>query len=91
MARISVKRSHGLARDDVRVRIEAMADKLAQRLGGTWQWQGDEAVSEVRGIQARVGYDESTVSVDIALPLAMKPLQRKLESKVDEYLGRLLD
>jgi putative polyhydroxyalkanoate system protein len=90
MGRISVRRDHGLEGDEVRVRIETMANKLAQRLGGSWHWQGDEAVSEVRGIQARVGYDESSISVDIALPRLMSPLQRKLESKVDEYLERLL-
>lgn len=86
MADISLKREHGFEDpDDVRSRIEGLADKLADRLGGTWSWQGDRAVCEARGAKAKVGYDETSISIDISLPLMLRPLRSRLESKIDEY------
>ena len=88
MADISMRRDHDLEPDAVRSRIEGLADRLSERLGGTWQWQGDEAVCEARGAKARVGFDETTISLDVKLPLMLRPLKGKLEAKVEEYFDR---
>ena len=89
MGEISMKRSHGFeSPDDVRSRIEGLADKVADRLGGSWCWEGDEAVCRARGAVARVGYDEKDVAIDVSLPLMLRPLRGKLESKIEEYFGR---
>lgn len=86
MADISFKREHGFEDpDDVRSRIEGLAEKLAERLGGSWTWQGDRAVCEARGAKADVGYDDKSISIDISLPLMLRPLRSRLESKIDEY------
>ena len=90
MAQISMKRAHDLETQEVRVRIERLANKIGDRIGGTWEWQGDEVVSEARGVKARVGYDECSISVEVSLPTAMRPCRRKLEVKIDEYLVRFL-
>jgi hypothetical protein len=42
MSDIHMKRAHDLAPQEVEARIE----KLADRLGGTWCWEGTEAVCE---------------------------------------------
>jgi putative polyhydroxyalkanoate system protein len=91
MAEISMKRAHALEKQEIRDRIERLADKISGRIGGSWDWQGDEIVSEARGAKARVGYDASSISVEISLPRSMRPFRRKLESKIDEYLIRFLD
>ncbi len=91
MARISMKRAHTLEKQEVRARIETLAQKISDRVGGEWDWQGDTVVSEARGVTARVAYDEQFVSVDVSLPIAMRPFRRKLESKIEEYLVRYLD
>lgn len=88
MADISMKRSHDLEPDEVRSRIEGLAEQLANRLGGRWRWQGEEAVCEARGAKARVNYDASSISLDVSLPLILRPLRGKLESKVEEYFER---
>ena len=88
MAEISMRRPHDLEPDDVRSRIEGLADRLADRLGGSWCWQGDEAVCEARGAKARVGYDTDSIFLDVSLPLMLRPLRGKLEAKVEEYFDR---
>ena len=89
MAEISLKRNHGCnGQDDVRSRIEGLAEKVAGRLGGSWRWDGDAAVCEARGAKARVGYDEEEISIDVNLPLMLRPLRGKLEAKIEEYFER---
>jgi putative polyhydroxyalkanoate system protein len=88
MAEISISREHGLCEKDVRGRIEELADKISGRLGGTWSWQGDQAVCEAHGACARVGYDARSISVEVSLPRMMKPFSRKLEAKIIEYFDR---
>ena len=86
MPEIKMTRRHALAPSELRDRIGELADKISGRLGGSWNWEGEVAVCESRGAKARVGYDDSSISVEISLPKAMKPFRRKLEAKIDEYL-----
>jgi len=88
MADISMRRGHDLSSEQVQARIEKLAEKLVDRLGGSWCWQGDTAVCELRGAKARVGYDERSISLEVTLPLMMKPLRGRLENKVEEYFER---
>ena len=91
MAEIMMKRAHSLDADEIRRRIGGLADKISKRLGGSWDWQGDEAFCEAHGAKARVGYDADSISVEISLPKRMRPFRRKLEAKIDEYLVGFLD
>jgi putative polyhydroxyalkanoate system protein len=89
MAEISLKRKHAFDDpQDVRSRIEGLAEKVSDRMGGSWCWQGDEAVCEARGAEARVAYNADEISIDVSLPLMLRPLRRKLEEKIEEYFER---
>lgn len=88
MSDISMKRKHGLDEDEVRERIAKVADKVSDRVGGSWDWQGDEAVCEARGVKARVCYDEKEVSMHVSLPMLLRPMRGKLEAKIAEYFDR---
>ncbi len=91
MAEIEIKRSHQLKVAEIRGRIAGLADKICDRLGGSWDWQGDDAICEARGAKARVGYDDRSIIVEISLPKSMLPFRRKLVEKIDEYLMGFLD
>jgi putative polyhydroxyalkanoate system protein len=92
MAEIKMQRRHDCRDlDDVRSRIEGLADRVSQRIGGTWSWEGNEAVCESRGAEARVGFDEENVSIEISLPLMLRPLRVKIEAKIEEYYGRYFE
>jgi putative polyhydroxyalkanoate system protein len=91
MPEISMSRKHGLNEKDVRVRIEELADKISGRLGGTWSWQGDQAVCDSPGARARVGYDAQSILLEVSLPRMMRPFSGKLEAKIVEYFDRYFD
>ena len=88
MSDISMKRKHGLDESVVRERIEKVAEKISERLGGTWDWDGNEAVCEARGAKARVGYDNEEVSMNVSLPRLLRPMRGRLEAKTEEYFDR---
>ncbi len=88
MSDISMKRKHGLDEAEVRERIEKVADKISDRIGGSWDWDGDEAVCVARGAKARVGYTDEEVSMDVSLPMLLRPMRGKLEAKIAEYFDR---
>ena len=88
MPEISMSREHGLKEKDVRGRIEALADKISDRLGGGWSWQGDQAVCKAHGACARVGYDAQSILIEVSLPRLMRPLRGKLEAKINQYFDR---
>ena len=73
---------------DVSLELCGKARELADRLGGSWDWDGDTAVCESRGAKARVGYDDANVWLDLSLPLMLKPLRRTIQTKVEEILDR---
>ncbi|MBY0399330.1 polyhydroxyalkanoic acid system family protein [Myxococcota bacterium] len=88
MAQIQMKRSHALGAEKARGQIELLADRMAERLGGAWRWQGERAVCEARGARACVFYDATTVSIEVDLPLMLRPMKSVLESKLEEYFQR---
>jgi putative polyhydroxyalkanoate system protein len=89
MPEISMRRKHGFTDpDDLKSRIEGLADRVSERLGGQWHWQGEEAICEAGGARACVGYDDEEIRIDVTLPLMLRPLRSKLEAKIDEYYAR---
>ncbi len=88
MSDISMRCEHTLSPDEARENLEKLAIKLADRMGGSWKWEGDVVVCESRGASARVGYDESSISVDVTLPRAFKPFRHRLEKKIDESFDK---
>ena len=88
MAQIEMKRSHALGAEKVRNQIELLVAELAERLGGSWRWQGDRAICEARGAKACVAYDAETISIEVDLPFVMRPLRRVLEAKIQDYFAR---
>ena len=88
MAQISMKRTHALGAEQARGQIERLADRMAERLGGVWHWQGERAICEARGARACVFYDATTVSIEVDLPFVMRPMRGLLEAKLEEYFQR---
>ncbi len=88
MAQISMKRTHALGAEQARGQIEQLAERMAEKLGGDWRWQGERVVCEARGARASVFYDATTVSIEVDLPFVMRPMRGLLEAKLEEYFQR---
>jgi putative polyhydroxyalkanoate system protein len=95
MPTIEVRRSHVLPKEEARKRAEDLARSLEQKLGLEWRWEGDRIVfgasgGVAKGTQGAVHVGEKEVRVEIDLPLLLRVMKGKVESKVQEKLDKLL-
>lgn len=91
MAEIHVKRSHGLAHDEAKRSVQAVADKLKGDLGARYHWAGDSLRFECPGAEGKIDVlpTEITVSVKLSwmLSAACGRIERSIEGYLDQYLG----
>ncbi|HSG91223.1 MAG TPA: polyhydroxyalkanoic acid system family protein, partial [Pseudomonadales bacterium] len=83
MADIHITRRHGLANEAAaRTEIEALAEELVRRFGGSWAWRGPVATCDIRGARGEVSCEGDRVVMKVTLPLLMKALRGPLESEI---------
>ena len=94
MATIEIRKPHNLGRDAARAKAEEIANRLKEKLSLDWQWEGDSVLFEAKGGKAKgakgtlvVTASEITVNVD--LPLLLRPLKGMVESKIREKLDAI--
>lgn len=95
MSTIRIHRRHELSEDLVRSRAEQFARKIQERLQVAWHWEGEHLLLKAppgpaRGAHGRVTMTPRNVSIEIALPLALRPVKSLVESKLQQKLDLLL-
>ncbi len=87
MAHIEVSQSHSLDIPEVKSRMEAVQAELTAKYGLEFTWQSDALVKvSGRGVKGTITVDASTVDVKIDLPLVLRPLKGKIDSRLREQL-----
>jgi putative polyhydroxyalkanoate system protein len=89
MATIDVTRNHTLGKDEAKKRANQVLDRLKDGYGIKGTWAGDkfDITAPAKGTFT---VSESSVRVEIDLPLMMRPLKGKIEEKVHQELDRSL-
>lgn len=95
MSTIDVRREHTLPKEEARKRAEELAQSMKQRFDLEWHWQGDRILFEAprgaaKGTRGTVDVSEKEVRVQIDLPLFLRVMKTKVESKVHEKLAKVL-
>lgn len=88
MADLSLSRAHRLGDDELRRRVEGLAQKLVARYGGQYQWQ-DTAVHYRRGggVAAVILCGPESIRIDVTLG----PLMGFLRTTIERELTAALD
>lgn len=96
MADISVRRAHGMSKDEAKVKVESIVSEVKEEfssLVNEIKWNGDKTEAKVKGkaFTGEFKVDESDVSIDIDLSFIARPFKGKVESRInsrmDEYFG----
>jgi putative polyhydroxyalkanoate system protein len=95
MATIDVCRSHALPKEEAKKRAEDLAKSMQQKFDLDWRWEGDRIVFDAprgaaKGTRGSVEVSDADVRVQIDLPMLLRMLKGKVESKVSEKLAELL-
>ncbi|MFA5494173.1 MAG: polyhydroxyalkanoic acid system family protein [Porticoccaceae bacterium] len=87
MSHITLKRGHTMAPEQLKTEVQALADKLVDKFGGSYRWQGDELHYDFSGgVNACVACAPAEVQVDVQLGMMMSMFKGKIKSEVEEYL-----
>lgn len=95
MANISIRRSNALGKAMARQKTESLALSMEAKLGIRWHWRGDQLTFDTprgaaRGTSGTVSVDETSVRVEIDLPLVLRGFRGAVEGKIQDELERLL-
>lgn len=94
MVSINIRRPNGLGKAVVRQKTESLAMSMEAKLGIRWRWEGDRLSfdaprGEASGTTGTVSVDDTSVQVEIDLPLLLRAFQGALEGAIQHELGRL--
>lgn len=96
MADISVRRTHGMERDEAQQKVESIVNDVRDEfssLVNTINWNADRTRAEVegKGFSGQFQVTDSEVSIEIDLKLFARPFKGKVEDRIngrmDEYFG----
>lgn len=87
MSSLKIKKHHSMEPDALKGEVEALADKLVDKFGGHYHWEGDKVYYAYSGgVKACVACTDEEVEVDVELGMMMSFLKGKIKSEVEAYL-----
>lgn len=95
-ADISVKRAHGMSKDEAKQKVEQVVNDVQQEFSSlvddiSWNADKTEAKVKGKGFKGEFKVTDTDVAIDVDLKLFARPFKGKVESKIkarmDEYFG----
>lgn len=91
MAKLNIEQTHALPLDEVKKRLEAVAEKLSAKYDIQAQWVSDREASLKRtGVTGKITLDDKKVAIFLDLSFALLPLKGKIEERVRGELQKAL-
>jgi putative polyhydroxyalkanoate system protein len=91
MADISVSRSHNLDPEELRQRLDKLAEEMTSKYGVQCRWEGDVchlSGSVLKG--GRVTMDPASVQLELTLTALARMMKKRIEQEVAKGLDHLL-
>lgn len=90
MATIDIQRKHSVGKDKAREVAQLVADRLKEKAGISYKWNGDALEFERTGAKGTLKVTDTQVTVAIDLGLLLRPMKGTIEAKIAEYFDRYL-
>jgi putative polyhydroxyalkanoate system protein len=91
MAKLNIEQSHALPLDEVKKRLEDLANRLAAKYGIDAKWLSDrEAALKRTGVSGTIKLDEAKVAVLLDLSFALLPMKGKIQERIERELKSAL-
>lgn len=89
MATIDISKNHTLGKATAKERANALLGKMQDSYGIKGTWAGDVFKIDAPA-KGTCTVTDTSVRIEIDLPLMMRPLKGKIETRVTEELGKAL-
>jgi putative polyhydroxyalkanoate system protein len=91
MAKVSIEQAHALPIDEVKKRLQELADRLSAKYGIDAKWTSDrEAALKRTGVSGKITVADDKVSVLLDLSFALIPVKGKIEDRIKRELSAAL-
>jgi len=89
MASVDITREHDLGVAEAKKRAEPLLEDLRSSFGVSGTWEGDQFVI-TEPAKGSLDVTDTTVRVQVDLPLFLRPMKGLVESKINESLDQAL-
>ena len=91
MAKLNIEQAHALPLDEVKRRLQELADRLSAKYGIDAKWTSDREASLKRtGVSGTIKVDENKVAVLLDLSFALLPMKGKIQERIARELKATL-
>jgi putative polyhydroxyalkanoate system protein len=91
MAKLNIEQAHALPLDEVKKRLEDLANRLAAKYGIDAKWTSDrEAQLKRTGVSGTIKLGEDKVAVLLDLSFALLPMKGKIQERIERELKSAL-
>ncbi len=86
MSRIDIRHAHSLSRSEARAALESVAEKLAERFGMEYAWDGDALDFSRPGVDGRIRLGSSELHVCAKLGFFAAMFKEPIETEIRRVL-----
>ena len=91
MAKLNIEQAHALPLDEVKRRLQELADRLSAKYGIDAKWTSDREASLKRtGVSGTIKVGEDKVAVLLDLSFALLPMKGKIQERIARELKSAL-
>jgi len=91
MAKLNIEQTHSLPLDEVKKRLQELADRLAAKYGIDARWTSErEAALKRTGVSGTIKVGDDKVAVLLDLSFALLPLKSKIQERIERELKSAL-
>jgi putative polyhydroxyalkanoate system protein len=91
MAKLNIEQAHTLPIDEVKKRLQELADRLSAKYGIDAKWTNDrEATLKRTGVSGIIKVAEDKVAVLLDLSFALLPMKGKIQERIARELKSAL-
>lgn len=91
MAKLNIEQAHALPIDEVKKRLQELADRLSAKYGIDAKWTSDREASLKRtGVSGQIKIAEDKVAVLLDLSFALSPVKGKIQERIERELKSAL-
>jgi putative polyhydroxyalkanoate system protein len=91
MAKLNIEQAHALPLDEVKRRLQELADRLSAKYGIDAKWTSDREASLKRtGVSGTIKVGDDKVAVLLDLSFALLPMKGKIQERIARELKSAL-
>jgi putative polyhydroxyalkanoate system protein len=91
MAKLTIEQAHALPIDEVKRRLQELADRLSAKYGIDAKWTSEREASLKRtGVSGTLNIGENKVAVLLDLSFALLPMKGKIQERIARELKSAL-